>query len=59
LITCMHKIFNLKLDILNYRNVLKKPIYTNVFIKNKNIWARNTSEYIEEVNEKNDSVSLI
>jgi hypothetical protein len=55
----------LKLGNLNYRNILKKPIYIyNFFIKNKNIWFVVkedciTSEYIEEVDEKNDSVSLI
>jgi hypothetical protein len=57
----------LKLGNLNYRNILKKPIYIyiyNFFIKNKNILFVVkedciTSEYIEEVDEKNDSVSLI
>ena len=38
LITYVHKIFDLHLNLLNYKNALKKPAYIIFFMENKNIW---------------------
>jgi hypothetical protein len=40
----MHKVFDLNLNFLNYKNALKKLVYTIIFIENKNIWPTTERE---------------